>query len=109
MKENMMNNVRLSDFYLETITQEFKNNFGADDHLWIFGSRVELHKKGGDIDLYIETNEKAEKAFDMKTKFITELWKKLGMQKIDVVINVAPFEFNIPIYDVAKKNGVLLV
>jgi len=28
--------------------------FGSKSHVWLFGSRVNDHQKGGDIDLYIE-------------------------------------------------------
>jgi len=105
-----MDNVRLSDFYVETIKQTFKEHFGKNDHLWIFGSRVEMHRKGGDIDLYVETNESViEKVSAMKSKFIIELWKKLGEQKIDVVINCLSSDFELPIYKVAREKGVLLV
>jgi hypothetical protein len=109
MRRCEMDNVRLSDFYVETIKQTFKNHFGENDHLWIFGSRVEMHRKGGDIDLYVETGEVIERISEMKSKFVIELWKKLGEQKIDVVMNCLTSDFELPIYKVAREKGVLLV
>jgi predicted nucleotidyltransferase len=52
----MMQEVRLPDKDLDQIKVLFKSFFNKD-HLWLFGSRVNLSKKGGDIDLYIETSE----------------------------------------------------
>ena len=45
----------------------------------------------------------------MKSKFVIELWKKLGEQKIDVVVKCLSSDFELPIYKVARENGVLLV
>ena len=47
--------MRLSSHQLEAIKQVFHKHFLKMDTLWLFGSRVDALKKGGDIDLYIET------------------------------------------------------
>ena len=46
-------NIRLKDYEIVAITDAFKKLFLPQDHLWIFGSRVDMDKRGGDIDLYI--------------------------------------------------------
>lgn len=75
-----------------------------------FGSRTQMDKKGGDIDLYIETNAtNHEKAFDMKINFLIMLKKDIGEQKIDVVMNVTFFHKNMPIYDIARAEGIKLI
>lgn len=103
-----MNKVRLTDKEINIISSVFKNNFLDSDHLWLFGSRVDLNKKGGDIDLYIETNIKDnEKILKTKLRFLTDLQLELEDQKIDVVIRFS--EPNLPIYDIAKKEGIILV
>ncbi len=51
--------------------------------MFLFGSRVDETKKGGDIDLYIKTN--AGNDLTHKIKLLVELEKKLGEQKIDIV------------------------
>ena len=85
----MCGKVRLSDYNLNAIVDAFKVHFLEDDHLWLFGSRVDLNRKGGDIDLYIETHEESsEVAFKKKLKFLCEVEKKIGEQKIDVVLNL---------------------
>ena len=101
--------IRLREYDVEAIKAAFKKNFGADDHLWIFGSRVELEKRGGDIDLYIETSESLENAYKKKRRFIGDLWATIGEQKIDVVLHLASDTEKKMIYEVAKKEGVMLV
>lgn len=46
--------IRLEQSDLYSIIQTFKECFEESDHLWLFGSKVDSNKRGGDIDLYIE-------------------------------------------------------
>lgn len=81
-----------------------------NDKLWLFGSRVEVSKKGGDIDLYIETNlDTYDMAFDRKIIFLSKLKKEIGDQKIDVVLNLISSNYHLPIYEIAKTKGVRLI
>jgi hypothetical protein len=100
--------VRLSDATVSIICNEFKNSFLETDHLWLFGSRADLSKRGGDIDLYIETELLAEKLRDAKNKFYIQLIKQLGDQKIDIVVN-NDNDCGKLIYNIAKKEGVKLL
>jgi hypothetical protein len=105
-----MINVRLSDFNLNAIVESFRTHFLKEDHLWLFGSRVDLSKKGGDIDLYVETHaESAKDALNNKMKFLYDVERKIGEQKIDVVLNLLNFPCDLPIYQVAKTEGIQLV
>ena len=105
-----MTGIRLSSFELEAICSTFKLFFGLDDHLWLFGSRVRSEEKGGDIDLYIETQTcDATKVNDLRFAFLTELYFKIGDQKNDVVLNRVLVSKELPIYAIAKKEGVQIV
>lgn len=87
----------------------FKKVFLEQDKLYIFGSRANIYKTGGDIDLYIETHEKSvEQAVAMKNQFSQALFKCFGEQKIDVVLNILNLKTHLPIYDIAKKEGILI-
>lgn len=100
--------VRLSDFDLQAIKELFIKHFCKNDKLWLFGSRVDLTKKGGDIDLYIETNfQDAVDVTQAELYFRIDLDKKIGEQKIDIVIKFK--DFDLPIYQIAKDEGVRLV
>jgi predicted nucleotidyltransferase len=97
--------MRLKKEYIEIIKKAAKNNFGQNAKVYLFGSRVDDNKKGGDIDLYIETNIK-EKILEHKIKMLVELEKFMGEQKIDIVVN--NFFLEKAIYKVAKHEGIQL-
>lgn len=103
-----MKQVRLSDAAVSIICNEFRNSFLETDRLWLFGSRADLSKRGGDIDLYIETELSAQKLNDAKHKFYIQLIKQLGDQKIDLVIN-NDNDCEKLIYNIAKTEGVKLL
>lgn len=103
-----MKGIRLSDAEVLAIGKAFRLCFSPNDHLWLFGSRVNLDKRGGDIDLYIETiiNDPNE-VNASKLRFLSELEGSVGEQKIDVVIKSG--DFDLPIYNVAKEEGMQLI
>lgn len=98
---------RLSAIDSASLEVTFKNSFLKNDRLWIFGSRADLSRKGGDLDLYIETHAASiNEAVARKEKFLMLLKQKIGDQKTDIVLNALNFPYKLPIYDVAKKEGV---
>ena len=100
--------IRLEANELASIRQTFQQLFLPGDKLWIFGSRIKPEEKGGDIDLYIETEcQSADQVLNMKLCFLTALKEKIGDQKIDVVIKFN--NYSLPIYRIAKEEGVRLV
>ncbi len=102
--------VRIRDKDMQIILTAFKQHFSNNDHLWLFGSRVDMKRRGGDIDFYIETTESdVSEAIKKEKKFVIELWDKLGDQKIDTVLNILSLEGALPIYRIAKSTGVQLL
>ena len=99
-----MKKYRLSKFEADEIKRLTKKIFGKNSKVFLFGSRVDLKKRGGDIDLYI-IPEKRDNLFDKKLKFLTELKLKIGEQKIDVIVNK---DINRLIEQEALKNGIEL-
>jgi uncharacterized protein len=75
--------MRLTDFEINVIKQSASEIFGSDVQVYLFGSRVDDTKKGGDIDLYIKT--KVGNDLRHKIKFLVLLEQELGEQKIDIV------------------------
>lgn len=101
--------MRLSEQQCSIIREAAAENFGATANVWLFGSRVDDAARGGDIDLYIEAaTDNADEVIEAKLGFLVALYKKLGEQKIDVMIRRPGFKENLPIYQVAKQTGVKL-
>jgi predicted nucleotidyltransferase len=101
--------MRLTNKEIYEIKNNFRKNFSANDHLWLFGSRVNDAKKGGDIDLYIETSLTAQEAVKKEMTLVSDLWHAIGEQKIDVVLNLMHTKTHLPIYHVARTEGIQLV
>jgi len=81
--------MRISKQYINVIKEITIETFGIDTKVYLFGSRVDDNKKGGDIDLYIDKNfsKDFELMYNKKIEFLTKLDLSLGEQKIDVVIS----------------------
>lgn len=77
--------MRLTKQEVEAIKISFKEIFDCGA-IYLFGSRVDDTQKGGDIDLYIIT-EQNENLIQKKIDFLVNLKQKIGNQKIDVVIS----------------------
>lgn len=105
----MRPNTRIRDQDLHAIIEAFRKNFAPHDQLWLFGSRLDLERRGGDIDLYIETNLSSDKAHKKRTRFVVDLWNKIGEQKIDVMVRVLSENEELPMYTKIKETGVQLV
>ncbi|MCK5538311.1 MAG: nucleotidyltransferase domain-containing protein [Bacteroidales bacterium] len=95
--------MRLSKTQHQAIKKYFLEVF-HDGHIYLFGSRVNDEKKGGDIDLYIDSPDK-KNLVHKKIDFLVKLKKEIGNQKIDVVFNKG---LNRVIDKVAIKEGILL-
>lgn len=96
--------MRLSQQYQEIIKASCKAVFGDDAQVFVFGSRVDDTRLGGDIDLYIKAPDKAE-IFAKKIRFLAKVKKDIGEQKIDVIFDE---DKNRPIEQEAIKWGVPL-
>lgn len=102
--------MRLTEFQVQAISQVFRRYFLENDHLWLFGSRVDKQSKGGDIDLYIETSyDDFLTIMERKIEFLSTLKQIIGEQKIDVVINAVKRKKELRIYDEAKTTGIKLL
>jgi len=102
--------MRLTAYQNSFIQQKIQLFFGAHSHVWLFGSRVDDDKKGGDIDLYVEPEiQDAEKLVDAKLSFLVEMHCVLGEQKIDLVLHSSNCKQDLPIYRIAKETGVKLL
>lgn len=96
--------MRLSPSDIGIIKSVFKD-FKIKGDIWLFGSRVDGTKKGGDIDLFIEASK--ELTLIEQLKFLTKLERKGITRKIDLVVK-NPNSDTQEIYNIAKKEGIKL-
>lgn len=99
--------MRLTTFEKETILKVIHSQFGNEVKIWLFGSRVSDQKRGGDIDLFLETPQNFLEAWQHKMIALSLLQIQLGDQKIDLMIRSAE-DADKPIYQIAKHTGILL-
>ncbi|MCK9225788.1 MAG: nucleotidyltransferase domain-containing protein [Candidatus Muirbacterium halophilum] len=95
--------MRLNNKYITVIKDNFKRVFECGE-IYLFGSRVDDLKKGGDIDLYLVLNDH-NLLFEKKIRFLAGIKKELGEQKIDVIFNL---DENRLVEQEAKKWGIKL-
>ncbi|MBI4681330.1 MAG: nucleotidyltransferase domain-containing protein [Nitrospirae bacterium] len=96
--------MRITPIEKTIIKSSVKRHFGGNANVYLFGSRVDDDRKGGDIDLYITTDMPTSEIIREKIGLLVDIEKGLGEQKVDVVINNHTKQK--PIYEIAEKyNG----
>lgn len=96
--------MRLSPTEQSIIKVACQRHFDAPVRL--FGSRLDMNKRGGDIDLYIESPFKGDAAFGKELAMTADIWQVLGERKIDIVVSDG--EHLLPIHERARREGVWL-
>ena len=101
--------MRLSEHEKETLKHAALACFGQGTRLRLFGSRAEENRKGGDIDLLIESplTDPADIA-KAHTRFLSQIYDRLGEQKVDVLIDCPGRLSHPPMFQVAQDEGIVL-
>jgi predicted nucleotidyltransferase len=95
--------MRITQEQARLIREEVRGNLGADARIWLFGSRVDDARRGGDLDLYIEIG--GQVALQQRLRCKYRLEEQLDLH-VDLAIKEPGQEK--PIFALAKKQGVLL-
>ena len=99
--------MRLTTEQIAVIKQKTAVIFGEDARVFLFGSRVDDTKKGGDIDLFIDLPNQIERP-TAKILYLNGLLQQvLGVQKIDIIFYTPSYDWQ-PIHTAAKETGILL-
>lgn len=103
-----MNNIRLSEEQVKTIKNVVRKIAGCECKTYLFGSRVDIKSKGGDIDLLVLLPEglSDEKLFQIKLNLLKEFYKNLGERQIDLLL--VSGEPKKEIEKIALEKGVIL-
>lgn len=80
--------MRLSQEQIEVLKNRLKT-LSLNAKLYLFGSRVDDTKKGGDIDLLVVSDEITKK--DLRLLRV-EFFKYFGEQKLDIVLDNGEFK-----------------
>lgn len=81
--------MRLTDFEKNFIVETFKMFSSHNTKIYLFGSRADDSKKGGDIDLLIVFVNSELKSSFKNLDFIIQLKKKIGERKVDTTLATA--------------------
>jgi predicted nucleotidyltransferase len=94
--------MRLTTEQTQAIVHSVRQHLGPAPQIWLFGSRLDDRKKGGDVDLYVETE-----AHPLRN----ELRCKIDLEeRLDIPVDLIVRDFgeNSPIAGIAKRDGVRL-
>lgn len=87
---------------IKSTAEEF---FGPTCEVYIFGSRVDPTKRGGDIDIYIKTKLNNQILL-RKAQFLAQLKTLIGDQKIDLIVEKEENKERDLVYDIAREEGI---
>lgn len=99
--------MRLTHTQQEAIRSSVNSVIGAESRIWLFGSRVDHNRRGGDIDLLIETDKVLPSRVASLCQLEGKLIMRLGDRKIDILLKDAQTP-EVPLHRIAKAKGVLL-
>jgi predicted nucleotidyltransferase len=102
--------MRLKPNERKIIAQAAHDVFTPGTAVFLFGSRVDDTKRGGDIDLLIETPQQMTptELVDHRTRFVSRLYRALDEQRIDIIITAHEQHDPRPMVVAAKRTGILL-
>lgn len=92
--------MRLTATQIKTIRQITQDYFGVDAAVWLFGSRVDDTRRGGDVDLYVEPTQENTLMSVLRCKIALE--DSLDLH-VDLIIREPGKDK--PIYRLAKTQG----
>lgn len=99
--------MRLTEAQREAIKAAVASVIHADSRVWLFGSRAFDTRRGGDIDLMIETDTTLPNRVATLCRLEGRLVWALGDRKIDILLKDARTP-EAPIHRIAREQGVLL-
>lgn len=95
--------MRLTNAQIDTIRKVTSQNFGEGALIWLFGSRLDDSKRGGDVDLYVEATHRETLMSELRCKCALEDSLDLS---VDLVVKEPGKDK--PICNLAKAQGIRL-
>lgn len=85
--------MRLTQAQIQLVKDAVARHFGASARVWLFGSRLDDGRRGGDFDFYVETDmDDPEAIIDRKLELLAHLHATPAFEgeKIDLIIKSPP-------------------
>ncbi len=99
--------MRLSPNQVQAIRHAAQRVLGVGAKVSVFGSMALDDRRGGDIDLFFETDARLANRAQVLCQLHGALTLALGDRKIDVILKDANTP-SAPVFEIAKRTGVLL-
>jgi predicted nucleotidyltransferase len=100
--------MRLNETQINAIKTAVAQHFTPESRVFLFGSRADDTKKGGDIDLLVETTLTGIKLQEARLLTMGTIQLAIGEQKIDIVTIEPGKEPDKLIQTEAIRTGILL-
>jgi predicted nucleotidyltransferase len=103
--------MRLQSKEIEVISQAAKDAFMPGTSVFLFGSRIDDSRRGGDIDLFVELPETIAPVdlVRSRTRFVSRIYRLLDEQRIDVIISIHNTQDLREVVATAKREGLKVV
>jgi predicted nucleotidyltransferase len=99
--------MRLNPSQIEIIRNTAQLVFGDIVRITLFGSRVDDHAKGGDVDLMVEVGGIVDEPALLSARVASRISRSMNGRRVDVILK-APNLKNQPIHEIATRTGVIL-
>ena len=99
--------MRLSQNQIAIIRASTVKIAGPTARVWLFGSRLDDHARGGDVDLLLELSEPVTEPALLAAQLATQISRAMDGRKVDVLIKAPNLQL-LPIHSIALTEGVLL-
>ncbi|MDZ7852545.1 MAG: nucleotidyltransferase domain-containing protein [Halomonas sp.] len=99
--------MRLSERQREQIRQIVGEEAGSEAIVKLFGSRLDDHAKGSDVDLMGEIDSAVQHPAELAARLSSRISRALHGRKVDVLISAANLS-HLPIHDIAREQGIAL-
>ena len=99
--------MRLTEETKKIIVDSVWRYFTHAEKILLFGSRVDDNKRGGDIDILVQTPVSSAEAFEAKVRTVAALQLQLGEQRIDLLTTTGVDDERLIVQN-AYRQGVVL-